>query len=110
MSAISIAVVGKNDEPLYMREFSETSEDIREERLFGLPMTDRQDVGLGGFDCSLRQQFILHSALGRIKQLAGPPPGLAWRKPGTPSGRDSMFAGFLCPVEEMRVYGKLRGS
>ena len=35
------------------------------------------------------------------------PPGTQWRKPGV-TGTDGMFAGCLCPSEEMRVYGKCK--
>ena len=56
------------------------------------------------FDCSLKQQFILHSALDRFVHLAGPPPGYNWRSQGV-MGVDANFVGLLCPIEDFRVYG-----
>lgn len=111
---MSLAILGKNDEPLYLREFYATDDDerIAEEELFGLPShpdgtatDDNKKKGSTVFDCSLRQQFILHAALDRFEQLSGPPPGFAWRKPGV-VGTDAMFVGLLCPVEHLRVYGE----
>jgi hypothetical protein len=113
MAALSIAIIGKNKEPLYMRDFKDESRSrstslqddfIAEEELFGLPKAQDGGMTKSSFDCSIQHQFILHSALDRFDQLAGPPPGLAWRKTGV-SGNDAMFIGLLCPVEEMRVYG-----
>jgi hypothetical protein len=110
MAATSLAIIGKNNEPIYMREFADesgTAEYISEEHLFGLPAAAHDVNGslVGGFHCSIRHQFMLHAALDRFEQLAGPPPGYGWRKSGA-SGTDGMFVGLLCPVEEMRVYGE----
>ena len=104
MSAVSFAIIGKSNEPLYLKEFprqeGKAEEVVSEEELFGLPppSTPRH------VDCSLRQQFLLHDALDRFEQLAGPQPGYAWRAPGV-SGTDAMWVGLLCPVEDLRVYG-----
>ena len=133
MAAVSLAILGKDGEPLYIKEFRDDDEDadggagggsaskaVAEEELFGLPAPPAsasfdEDDGVGAargrrhqggaFDCSVRQQFILHAALDRFDQLSGPPPGCAWRRQGA-TGRDAMFAGLLCPVEDLRVYGK----
>ena len=109
MAALSLAIVGKNNEPLYMKEFRNDSvgDIVHEEEWFGLSLglEGADGVQSHGFDCSIRHQFIFHAALDRFEQLAGPSPGLGWRKPGT-SGTDAMFVGLLCPVEEMRVYGE----
>ena len=131
MNVISIGIVGTNNEPLFLKEFADNESasallsnwDIPEAELFGLTTTtttttttppsnsSRASVtsGTDGFSskakgCSLRHQFILHAALDRFEELAGPPPGLGWREPGS-SGTDAMWVGLLCPVEEMRVYG-----
>ena len=117
MAALSLAIVGKNNEPLYMREFRDDSSPfefgpVEEGELFGLSTTSRTEEGAsvvrngGAFECSTRHQFILHAALDRYEQLAGPSPGFGWRASGV-SGTDAMFIGLLCPVEDMRVYGKL---
>jgi hypothetical protein len=106
MAAISLAIIGKNNEPLFIKEFFDESNRcstnfLYEEELFGLPPPkDRPPPA-----CSLRQQFILHSALDRFEQLAGPSPGYAWRTTNA-SGTDAMFVGLLCPVDDLRVYGK----
>jgi hypothetical protein len=114
MTAISLAIVAKSSEPLYIKEFFDEGSKhegdlISEEELFGLPApTENSNESSSNKqhpDCSLRQQFILHAALDRFEQLDGPPPGYAWRSPGV-SGADAMFVGLLCPVEDMRVYGE----
>jgi hypothetical protein len=117
MAAISLAIIGKDREPLYLREFRDlpqlSSDDyISEEEFFGLTTPSMDDKGavsnttrIGGFECSIRHQFILHAALDRYEQLAGPSTGLGFRTSGA-SGNDAMFVGLLCPVEEMRVYGE----
>jgi hypothetical protein len=121
MTAISLAIVAKSSEPLYIKQFlgegSKYEADmISEEELFGLPAPteNSNESSLSNTaassnnkhpDCSLRQQFILHAALDRFEQLDGPPPGYAWRSQGV-SGADAMFVGLLCPVEDMRVYGE----
>lgn len=56
-------------------------------------------------DCSLRQQFILHDALDIFDEISGPPPGFAWRGQRNVTGTEAMWAGCLCPIEDMRVYG-----
>jgi hypothetical protein len=120
MTAISLAIVGKSSEPLYIKQFfdegsSNEADLLSEEELFGLAApteNNNEESSLSNAslsnkhpDCSLRQQFILHAALDRFEQLDGPPPGYAWRVPGV-SGADAMFVGLLCPVEDMRVYGE----
>ena len=109
MAALSLAIVGKQNEPLYLRDFEEvrTSDAVSDEELFGLEKLmsrDTEEEGSGG--CSTRQQFVLHAALDRMDQLIGTPPGYTWRKPDTKPGKDAMFMGLLCPVEDMRVYGE----
>jgi len=116
MAAVSLAILGKDNDPLYVREFSSggNSDDCLDDEgaLFGFAATassessasPSQPQATPAFDCSLHQQFILHAALDRFEQLSGPPPGFAWRKPGVTS-HDAMFVGLLCPVEDLRVYG-----
>lgn len=117
MTVIAMAVIGKDNRPLYTREFhnKQNDENIPSQDL------DVSDPALFGIDpvmpqstlesckppttCSLRQQFVLHEALDRFEQISGPPPGCAWRKAGV-SGSEAMFAGVLCSVEDTRVYGE----
>ena len=166
---ISIAILGKDDKPLYIREFisiidhNHSDNDVNDrhhhqyddelELLFDLPSmsigngtgteTFKDDTAGGGgataaahnddsginttgtttsctTKCSIRQQFIMHAALDRLEQLAGPPPGYGWRNKnnknsantnniinsnkGSGAGADGMFVGLLCPIEDQRVY------
>lgn len=99
MSAVALAVIGKNNIPLYIKTFRDEADEPSDEELFCLPTKSRS---------SLRQQFLLHSALDRFEKLSGPYPGCAWREhyPENTSGNDAMFVGLLCPVEDLRVYGR----
>jgi hypothetical protein len=108
MAAVSLAIIGKDNRPLYLREFVEddAADDntkfasmLDESALFGMSIPSDTTM----FQCSARQEFILHAALDRFEQLAGPPPEVGWRqKPGS----DGMFVGLLCPVVDgLRVYG-----
>ncbi|KAI2498922.1 hypothetical protein MHU86_15550 [Fragilaria crotonensis] len=127
MNVISVAIVSTNNTPLFLKDFRDEESsssllpcgDIPEAELFGLKTITTStksggSTGTDGFssrakECSLRQQFILHAALDRFEELAGPPPGVAWRQPGA-YGADAMWVGLLCPVEEMRVYGYMTTS
>jgi Sedlin, N-terminal conserved region len=115
MAAVALAVIGKNNEPLYIKTFlrDDIDDDPPEEELFGLPTTTTTTTTSTTTTTtttktqrSLRQQFILHAALDRFEKISGPYPGCAWREqhPGI-AGNDAMFVGLLCPVEDLRVYG-----
>ena len=139
MSVISFAVIGKNRQPIYMKEFSSTtntssssSDAIRkDDELSWLGITtaavssssptnvqldpnsinnhSSSSSSSSRFDCSIRQQFIVHDALDFMEQWierhhhhhhsTTPPP------PPQPNAHDAMFAGLLCPIEDMKVYG-----
>jgi hypothetical protein len=126
MAAISIAIVGKDNEPLYMKEFPQDNNKHDDHTimlndhnnydcLFGLvsppsssslpSSSSSSSLPSSQIECSIKQQFILHSALDRLEQLGGPPPGYGWRVQSGASGTEGMFVGLLLPVEEMRVYG-----
>lgn len=108
MAALSLAIIGKNNEPLYVKVFERTglNGNASEEALFGLPnLADEMETG-DEETHSPRHLFMIHAALDRIEQLAGPPPGYGWRRAGVASGRDSMFVGLLAPIEDMRIYGE----
>jgi len=111
MSAIALAILGKNNLPLYIQEFHASHREkdaaATEEELFGLPARKEQQSSAAASalpKCSLRQQFVLHAALDRFEQLAGPHPGCGWRLPGV-TGNEAMFVGLLLPDQDMRVYG-----
>lgn len=113
MAALSLAVVGKNNEPLYMKEFREVGfpQEMDDAILFHLePGPSPSETSLTDkardFDCSVRHQFILHAAVDRLEQLAGLPPGYGWKQSLTSHGMEGSFVGLLTPVEDMRVYGE----
>ncbi|CAJ1959894.1 unnamed protein product [Cylindrotheca closterium] len=95
MAAISLSVIDKNNKPLYVREFDQTlsADLLSEEQLFGFHSIEpnKEAVVSNSMTCSPRHQFVMHAALDKFDQLAGPIPGYGWRKPGlnqdTPCGR-----------------------
>uniref|UniRef100_A0A7S2EIS9 Trafficking protein particle complex subunit n=1 Tax=Trieres chinensis TaxID=1514140 RepID=A0A7S2EIS9_TRICV len=127
MSLLSIALVSRNGDPMYSREFrgsrdsragydkDETSGSFGKESLdedfFGLGQpvntttSEAFPPSMNGSRCSLRQQFILHAAIDRFDELTAPMGwGCRWRPTGA-VGTDAMWVGLLCPIEELRVYG-----
>jgi hypothetical protein len=137
MAAVSLAVIGKNNEPLYIREFNASDDTSRsslsppsvvvghvddDAALFGLTSASMSlstsstssssslPPTIGTPKCSLRQQFILHAALDRFDQVlagGGQPNGHAWRASNAAVGTDAMWVGLLCPVEDLRIYGTI---
>jgi hypothetical protein len=125
MAAVSLAIIGKHNEPLYLREFSHGDTRLDEAELFGLSSSGSSSNATGGdsgnakhggaSSISLRQEFILHAALDRFEQLNGPPPGFAWRHQPPPqsptntttrpSQTDPQFVGLLGPCEDLNLYG-----
>lgn len=122
---VGLAIIGKNNEPLYLKEFCASSSEVSSEaQLFGLATTatttsaaaaDTTDTTTTSSStpvsrrpsCSLRLQFIFHSALDRLEQESGPPPGFAWRrKDNSITGTPAMFVGLLERQDEYSVYGK----
>lgn len=101
MSVISLAIISRENEPLYVREFGE-GESAMETEIFGL---DPAAVNASSFagECSIRQRFILKEGLERLEHVDGP--GFHWRAAGT-TGNDAKFVGLLLPIEDLRVYGK----
>jgi hypothetical protein len=105
MAVISLSVIDKNNKPLYVREFDQTlSADLMsEEQLFGFQSIEQSEeaMNIDSMCCSPRHQFVMHAALDKFEQLAGPLPGYGWRNAGINQG---MFVGYLCPIEDLRVY------
>lgn len=104
MSIVSLAIIGKNNEPLYLRQL--VNDEPSENDLFGLPAISQDDrvcVSDNTTTCSIRHQFILNEALERLK--VHEESGFAWRASGA-TGSGAMFVGLLYPIEEMRVYGQ----
>jgi hypothetical protein len=125
MAAVSLAIIGKHNEPLYLREFGHDANSLDEAELFGLSSSSSSSNNASSI--SLRQEFILHAALDRFEQLNGPPPGFAWRQqqqqqqqqpqqsptnPSTtttttttrPPQSDPQFVGLLGPCEDLNLY------
>ena len=99
MVALSLAVVDRNNRPLYLEEFVDpTSPPPSDEEMMGIGVAPSVQGGGdgGGGRCSIRHQFILLAALDRMDTLIG------LQADGK---RDGMFLGLLMPVDEMRVYG-----
>lgn len=100
MSAVSIAIVGRSNEPLYVREFT-ADEAPSEKDLFGISLDGNASSDAN--DCSVRQQFILKEGMERLEHIDIP--GFFWRASGA-TGNDANFVGCLFPIEDLRVYGK----
>ncbi|KAL3924295.1 MAG: hypothetical protein SGARI_006060 [Bacillariaceae sp.] len=102
MAAVSLAIIGKNNQPLYLREFVPEIYNVPDEAsLFGLENTALSSSN-NNTKCSLKQEFLLHAALDRFEELAGPPPGYGWRNR---KGASGMYVGLLMPQDSLRVYG-----
>ena len=124
MSLVSLCIVGKDNEPLYLRDFVQTKTKSGTESENETESPSTYDP-FGFFDkgtenspvsCSLQYQFLMHAALDRFEELTGPNHGGGggnqnynhnrWRTPGS-TGNDAMWVGLLCPVDNFRVYGYL---
>lgn len=128
MALVSIGIVGKDNEPLYLCDFvggknnnrndkgnenedcinnPASPEEDHDDDPFGFfhNNSNKSNVPLVSFhDCSLHFQFILHASLDRLEEMTAP--GQRWRTPGA-TGSEAMWVGLLCPVENYRVYGYL---
>lgn len=115
MALVSLVIIDKNYEPIYMKDFVETPTnpsildadgpfEFEQGPMFQMDASNKSSSG--SFSCSLRHQFVLHGAMDRFEALAGPQPTnkFSWRAPGT-MGPEAMWVGLICPVEDMRVYG-----
>ena len=127
MSLVSVAIVSKDNKPLYLKDFrgsrdiSESDEsfpvdmfDLAREASQPAPASDGAGAGDGagpldaeiGKSCSIDQQFVLHSALDRLEHLMEPNGlGAAWRY-GRPNqlGHEAMFVGLIGHVDDLRLY------
>lgn len=133
MSLVSVAIVSKDNKPLYLKGFRDISEsddsfpvdmfDLAREASNNMqstpatsPVSDGAGAGAGGSTvpldakigktCSIDQQFVLHSALDRLEQLMEPNGlGAAWRY-GRPNqlGHEAMFVGLIGHVDDLRLY------
>lgn len=118
MALVSFAVVGRENEPLYLRDFDKDEASPAEGEGAGFAEASPEDDPFGFFtksdaraneSCSLHHQFIIHAALDRFEEITGPMAGNRWRTPGA-TGSNAMWVGLLCPIEEVRVYGYLTNT
>lgn len=99
MTVVSVAIVGRSNEPLYVREFRDYEPSCHD--LFGI-VNDSSEASLPTTDCSARHEFILKEGLERLEHIDVP--GFFWRTAGA-TGTDAHFVGCLFPIEDLRVYG-----
>ena len=102
MSVVSVTIVGRNNEPLYVREFG-ADEALSETDIFCISQK-AASASSSAHHCSTRQQFILKEALERLEHLDIP--GFFWRSASATGTDGKFFVGLLFPVEDLRVYGK----
>lgn len=105
MSLLTFAVIGKDNSPLYLRDFDDSiyeqseqsfdSNGNEEEDPFGFLEQKRQL----NQSSSLKNQFIIHSALDRFGELHDS--NTESQKPGP----NKMWIGLLGHVDETKVYG-----
>lgn len=130
MSLVSVAVVSKDNRPLYLKDFRGSRDNPASGESFPIDVFDLAreasntslsaspaSSGAGGCtvppldaeigkSCSMDQQFVLHSALDRIEQLMEPGGlGAAWRY-GRPNqlGHEAMFVGLVGQCDDLRLY------
>lgn len=102
MSLISFAVIGKDNAPLYIRDF-EYEKDCSDPSLSGSEFRDdpfgflNHTQLLNGYS-SLKNQFIIHSALDNFEELD------ALNVDRPQHGPNSMWVGFLGHFDDTKVY------
>mmetsp|Transcript_23330 Transcript_23330/g.35982 ORF Transcript_23330/g.35982 Transcript_23330/m.35982 type:complete len:192 (+) Transcript_23330:150-725(+) len=104
---VSLALIGKDNEPLYLRDFIPASEDdAATDAAANSSSVDDDPFGfmpcLENESC-LRNHFIIHASLDAFEeQLA-----LKQQQSSSSSSSNShdSYMGLLCPIEELRVYG-----
>jgi hypothetical protein len=115
MTIQSIAIVSETpitqkQDLVYIQSFSSKcnasaigNETVFEEDLFGFDVSDYlnqdQEGGATGSLCSLRHQFLLHSAL----ELFG---NASKDRNSTSSTHSALFIGFICALDDFRFYGE----
>ena len=117
MAAIGLGIIGKNNSPLYIRDFLSDGDgddyDRDEAVLFGMePLPASASASASA---SSECWFILHAALDRLEQLTLTPVGRKKTIPNSAANPDNnntnnSFLGMLLPIEETRVYGYLTNT
>jgi Sedlin, N-terminal conserved region len=96
MALLCLAIVGKNNEPLYVHDMASQDDE-----------TNDDDVDIFGFSevaandsLSFRNEFMMHASLDRLAEIAGSPSQFRNR-----SGSNTKWIGLLCPMEDTCIYG-----
>mmetsp|Transcript_27457 Transcript_27457/g.38639 ORF Transcript_27457/g.38639 Transcript_27457/m.38639 type:complete len:187 (+) Transcript_27457:35-595(+) len=107
MALLCLAVLGKENEPLYLRDVTRDFESDDEEKLaeekedyFGFASNSETTEN----HLALRLEFMMHASLDKLEDITGQFPGRRWRNPGV-TGPDANWIGHLCPMEDTRIYG-----
>lgn len=135
MALVTLAVVGRDNEPLYIRDFVASNKNVNPSPKKGeeekqeseiqkldsqssLVIEELEDDPFGFFEyqskninesCSMTHQFVIHSALDRFEEITALSIRQRWRTPGA-TGTNAMWVGLLCPIDDMKVYGYLTNT
>lgn len=114
MSLAALAVVSRQGEPLYLRDYSKDSNPIfslsisqfgdGDSDIFGddiMPVKEMTPEQLKEWPCQLKYQFALHSACQRLDDVLREN---QWKTPGA-TGMDACWVGLLCSSDNLRAYG-----
>lgn len=97
---VSLALIGKDNEPLYLRDFIPASEEDTTDATSSVDDDPFGFMPCSGNESCLRNHFIIHASLDAFEeQLA-----LKQQQSSSSNSNDS-YMGLLCPIEELRVYG-----
>eukprot|EP00559_Dactyliosolen_fragilissimus_P004820 CAMPEP_0184867492 /NCGR_PEP_ID=MMETSP0580-20130426/26819_1 /TAXON_ID=1118495 /ORGANISM="Dactyliosolen fragilissimus" /LENGTH=199 /DNA_ID=CAMNT_0027367821 /DNA_START=73 /DNA_END=669 /DNA_ORIENTATION=+ len=119
MVMITFAIVGKDNEPLYLRDFTginsnsvHDSSDINQGKdeadPFGFFDKKERDTNES---CSMNHQFIMHSALDVFEEMISLDNKRLRSRGSTSLGPvNTMWVGSLCSIENMRVYGYMTNT
>ncbi|KAL9182034.1 hypothetical protein ACHAXT_012377 [Thalassiosira profunda] len=100
MSLATLAVVGRDGAPLYLRDFAEGDNDGD---LFGdeIDVAETTQQQTAAWPCNVKYQFVLHAACQRLEESLKEN---KWRVPGA-TGAEACWVGFLCLSDNLRAYG-----
>ena len=118
MALVSVAVVGRDNEPLYLRDFGDGPSTADASDGDGDGGEEEEDpfgfLGGGGRSpgesCSQRHTNMVHAGLDRVEELLRAGPLGPWRTPGAVGSANSMWVGLLCTMDDMRLYGYLTNT
>lgn len=114
MSIVALAVISRQGNPLYLRDYADDSNllfDLSgqsgddDDDIFGddiIPIKETSSKQKEEWPCRLKYQFVLHSASQKLEDVLR---GDQWKAPGA-SGMESCWVGFLCSSDNFRAYGE----